>query len=415
MINLKNVAPKILKVLFFSYLVIALAFYGTPGSTIYANLLGVLLSVTFFTKVWSKEVELFFPFPIKILIIFMVYSILSTIIFSTSWTFLFTIFQVIMLIIIIYSLLYQFNLDDSYYWAITLGCLTIIFIQVIDGRPLLAFNVTIINRIGATAGNVNDYAFFLCTAINLILFSFYVDTKKKKIFFGNILKLIIILLFVMEISFLTLSKSGIILMSLSIIYFIYLFNKNSVTRKILAGIVVFIIYLVVNPNFILENFAVFARFTGMYDTLFIKGLSYEDGSTIQRLSLIKDGVRLWSERPLFGWGPGQYRWINNVDFGYYSHNNFIELLVNFGLLGFSLFYSIHLYIFRELLKLKKMKQRSNEVNWLLLMLFSLLIFDLTAVTYYNKIYFLNLAFILVKLKHLEKYFKLKKIINSNLN
>ena len=317
--------------------------------------------------------------------------------------------------LIIYNLLYQFNLYDFFYWAMILGCLLIIFLQVINGRSLLATEITVTERLGATAGNVNDYAFFLCTAINLILFSFYVDTKKKKIFFGNILKLIIILLFVIEISFFTLSKSGIILISLSIIYFIYLFNNNSVTRKILAGIVVFIIYLVVKPNFTGENFAVFDRFTGMYDTLSSSNLSNEDGSTIQRISLIKDGVRLWSERPLFGWGPGQYRWNNNVDFGYYSHNNFIELLVNFGLLGFSLFYYIHLYIIRELLKLKKMKQRNKEINWLLLMLFSLLIFDITAVTYYNKIYFLNLAFILVKLKHLEKYFKLKQIINTNLN
>jgi O-antigen ligase len=164
----------------------------------------------------------------------------------------------------------------------------------------------------------------------------------------------------------------------------------------------------VNPNSIEIEFSVFDRFLGMYDTLSDNSAS-EDASTSQRSDLITEGIRLWSERPLVGRGPGQYAWVNKVEYGVYSHNNFIEILVNFGLLGFLIFYSVHIYLLRKLFKLKKMKQRNNEVNWLLVMLFSLLIIDCTFVTYYNKIYFINLAFILVNVSKLETYFKLKMI------
>lgn len=407
MFNFKISNSSILRAILFLYLVFAIGLYGSPSMTIYPQLLGVLLSVVFFGSAPIKKSELFFPIPLKIFVIFLFFSFLSTILFSTSLGFLFTIFQVILLLIIVYNILLKSNTYGFFYWGITIGCLLIIFLQVIGGRPLIAIGLIILDRLGGTAGNVNDYAFILCTAVNLLLFSFYVDANKKKMFYWKILKLLIILLFAIEIIFFTLSKTGLVIILFSLIIFSFNYIiKSSVISKFLVVTAVLILYLMVNPNSIEIEFSVFDRFLGMYDTLSANSMN-EDGSTSQRLNLIIEGLRLWSERPLFGWGPGQYRWVNKVDFGYYSHNNFIEILVNFGLLGFLIFYSIHFYLLRKLFKLKKNKQRNNEVNWLLVMLFSLLIADITFVTYYNKIYVINLAFILVNVKKLEKYFQLK--------
>jgi O-antigen ligase len=407
MFNFKISNSSILRAILFLYLVFAIGLYGSPSLTIYPQLIGVLLAVVFFGSVLIKKSELFFPIPLKIFVIFLFFSFLSTFLFSTSWEFFFTILQVVILLIVVYNILLKSNTYGFYYWGITLGCLLIIFLQVIGGRPLIAIGVIVLERLGGTAGNVNDYAFILCTAINLLLFSFYVDANKKKMFYWKILKLLIILLFAIEITFFTLSKTGLIIMLFSFIIFSFNYIiKSSVISKFLVVTAVLILYLMVNPNSIEIEFSVFDRFLGMYDTLSANSTN-EDGSTSQRSNLIIEGLRLWSERPLFGWGPGQYRWVNKVDFGYYSHNNFIEILVNFGLLGFLIFYSIHFYLLRKLFKLKKMKQRNNEVNWLLVMLFSLLITDITYVTYYNKIYIICLAFILVNVKKLEKYFQLK--------
>lgn len=409
MFNFKISSSSILRAILFLYLVFAVGLYGAPNLTIYPQLIGVLLAVVFFGSVLNKKTVLVFTIPIKIFVIFLFYAFLFTILFSTSWEFFFTILQVILLLIIVYNILLKSNTYGFFYLGITIGCLLIIFLQVIGGRPLIAIGVIILDRLGGTAGNVNDYAFILCTAINLLLFSFYVDANKKKMFYWKILKLLIILLFAIEIIFFTLSKTGLIIMLFSFIIFSsnYII-KSSVISKFLVVTAVLILYLMVNPNSIEIEFSVFDRFLGMYDTLSDNSSSV-DASTSQRSDLITEGIRLWSERPLLGWGPGQYRWVNKVDFGVYSHNNFIELLVNFGLLGFFIFYSVHFYLLRKLFKLKKMKQRNNEVNWLLIMLFSLLIIDLTFVTYYNKIYVINLAFILVNVRKLETYFKLKII------
>ena len=407
MFNFKISNSSILRDILFLYLVFAIGLYGSPNLTIYPQLIGVLLTVVFFGSVLIKKAELVLTIPLKILVIFLFYAFFSTILFSTSLEFFFTIFQVILLFIVAYNILLKSNTYGFFYWGITIGCLLIIFLQVIGGRSLIAIGVIIIDRLGGTAGNVNDYAFILCTAINLLLFSFYVDANKKKMFYWKILKLLIILLFAIEITFFTLSKTGLIIMLFSFIIFSFNYIiKSSVISKFLVVTAVLILYLTFNPSSIEIEFSVFDRFLGMYDTL-SDNSSNEDGSTSQRSNLIIEGLRLWSERPLFGWGPGQYRWVNKVDFGYYSHNNYIEILVNFGLLGFLIFYSIHIYLLRKLFKLKKMKQRNNEVNWLLIMLFSLLITDITYVTYYNKIYIICLAFILVNVKKLEKYFQLK--------
>ena len=409
MFNFKISNSSILRAILFLYLVFAVGLYGSPNLTIYPQLIGVLLSVVFFGSVLIKKTVLVFTIPLKILVIFLFYAFLSTILFSTSLGFFFTILQVILLIIIVYNILLKSNTYGFFYWGITIGCLLIIFLQVIGGRPLIAIGIIILDRLGGTAGNVNDYAFILCTAINLLLFSFYVDANKKKMFYWKILKLLIILLFAIEIIFFTLSKTGLVIMLFSFIIFSFNYIiKSSVISKFLVVTAVLILYLMVNPNSIEIELSVFDRFLGMYDTL-SDNSSYEDGSTSQRSDLITEGIRLWPERPLLGWGPGQYASVNKVGFGVYSHNNFIEVLVNFGLLGFFIFYSVHIYLLRKLFKLKKMKQRNNEVNWLLVMLFSLLIIDLTFVTYYNKIYFINLAFILVNVRKLETYFKLKII------
>jgi O-antigen ligase len=194
-------------------------------------------------------------------------------------------------------------------------------------------------------------------------------------------------------------------------------NKTSFTRKILLFITGFILISVITPRVTLDAIVI-DRFENMLN--FSKSTKgkiyfYDDGSSEQRLNLIIDGIRLWSERPFFGWGANEYRYINKVTYDCYSHNNFIELLANFGLLGFFLFYFIHFYLFRKLLKLRKMNQRNDEINWLLLMLFSLLLVDMTFVTFYNKIYFIVLAFILANTMHLEKYFKLKKKLTKNEN
>lgn len=63
-----------------------------------------------------------------------------------------------------------------------------------------------------------------------------------------------------------------------------------------------------------------------------------DQSALERQDLILLGPHLMMQAPIFGHGFDQFRSISG--YGYYSHNNYIELGVNAGVLGLLLYYSV---------------------------------------------------------------------------
>ena len=63
----------------------------------------------------------------------------------------------------------------------------------------------------------------------------------------------------------------------------------------------------------------------------------------------------------------------------YSHNNYIEIMVNLGMMGFILYYSYYIFLIRKLW-LKK-NNASNLRNFFLAFMISLFVFELGAVTY----------------------------------
>lgn len=69
-----------------------------------------------------------------------------------------------------------------------------------------------------------------------------------------------------------------------------------------------------------------------------RALQGQDSSVNTRAAMIRDALELWSESPYVGRGIDQYRYV--ASFRTYSHNNYAELLVSFGLVGFALYYGL---------------------------------------------------------------------------
>ena len=85
--------------------------------------------------------------------------------------------------------------------------------------------------------------------------------------------------------------------------------------------------------------AVGYRFEALLTTL-INGAdtnaTYHNSSDV-RLLLIKYGIDLFKNRPIFGYGLDGYRIVTPLA-GYYAHNNYIEIMVDLGLIGLVLYY-----------------------------------------------------------------------------
>jgi hypothetical protein len=67
-----------------------------------------------------------------------------------------------------------------------------------------------------------------------------------------------------------------------------------------------------------------------------------DASMRERVYLLREGIELWLERPISGWGVDQFR--ERSGLFRYTHNNAIEVLANNGLLGFGALYMSYLLI-----------------------------------------------------------------------
>ncbi|MGH0052900.1 MAG: O-antigen ligase family protein, partial [Sphaerochaetaceae bacterium] len=58
--------------------------------------------------------------------------------------------------------------------------------------------------------------------------------------------------------------------------------------------------------------------------------------------MIQDGWQMFLENPLFGKGLNAFREI--VDYKMYSHNNYIEILVSWGIVGFLWYYGFLVFL-----------------------------------------------------------------------
>ncbi len=188
-------------------------------------------------------------------------------------------------------------------------------------------------------------------------------------------------------------------------------------KAILAVVVALAIYSVISSNDIIKRtrnlilgFAVLAlvfemilnipflydiigyRMEGMMNYFNNSG-GEVDASTSTRMKLIEYGMTWFSSSPLFGHGIDNYRNLLSQVSGLttYAHNNFVELLVDVGLVGFASYYYIHI---RSLVGYLRNRRNADNLQVLAIsILVVLLITDYGLVSYFNK--FINLLLCLI--------------------
>ena len=121
----------------------------------------------------------------------------------------------------------------------------------------------------------------------------------------------------------------------------------------------------------------FIRLTGMFDFISSNDAN-DDYSTFERLDLINTGWDYFTKKPLLGYGIGSSNYLLK---GNYFHNNYIQLLVEVGIVGFLLFYSIYYYIIKTLWTYRNNSYSTLMLSMLIVQLFS----DINNATYYSKL------------------------------
>jgi len=122
-----------------------------------------------------------------------------------------------------------------------------------------------------------------------------------------------------------------------------------------------------------------------------------DNSTELRSDMIKYGLIWFTEHPILGIGIDNYKYLSVNLFGMYryAHNNYIELLVGTGIVGFTAFYSMYFYLIKRLFKLRKSDDSIAQIFLLILLI--QLFCDIASVSYlYKSTYiYLIMAFVCI--------------------
>lgn len=236
----------------------------------------------------------------------------------------------------IYVYLFTFTLFSKYdltkYWD------KIVIIETIYFSILFFYNYWVITSLGISFALIEAY-------ICIMMLPFILLVKKKK----NIL---IALLFIIAI--LSGKRTGTLALSLPIIYYIFTSSRN-LTGKIKAIFtIIFIALLITLLGFIFFE----EQFTNIIDRF--QNIQEDKGSG--RTDIFAQVIILFQNslptEKLFGHG------YNTViaQIGYSAHNDFLEVIYDYGYLGFILYIAIYFSIIGRILSLKQLKLKRNIVT-----------------------------------------------------
>lgn len=370
--------------------------------TIIENLVALMLIMMLFLSIAiSRDKKVFIGNEHLLLYTFILLNAALLLLSISSFRRYLTFFLVITLFFAAHQVLYKTKRTISIEYGLFLS-IVIIFLM----NPGIIINAYSIGseRISFTFANPNTYAYLLLLA-SLLFIKRLVFTKDLQSNYLKIVFTVFILFCWYQIVYLTGSRKDTISIII-ILIFIFLFiykNSNYLSRIILIAFMALVGYYLYS---LLAESYIFSRLMELFISI---GSDNYGGSVRLRGVMIEKALELWSEKPFLGWGFDSFRYVSG--FGKYSHNNYMELLVNSGLIGFVVFYSIYLVVLYKMFKHIKNKGCMNGNDyWILLIICVCLFRDMAFVSYYNKLFYLNLAIIVFEINNLKiNTYKLKKI------
>lgn len=239
-----------------------------------------------------------------------------------------------------------------------------IFIMVNEWSLLLEGGT----RIGDSAsGNVNTVAMYLGTFSILSIYK--VIYEKKTVY-------LVFYIFQVIFMMLTGSKKALIFILISLILLLILKNRTKLHKYLLPliiSIASFSILLTTDffYNIIGQRTLDFLAACGFQ----IEGAS-DSNSTTLRLLMYQMGLQAFLQSPLIG--NGWFYFSAYSGLGTYSHNNYIELLVTYGIIGFLAYYSMFTYV---LYKISKYMIYNDYAKLYFTLILTSLINDTAAITF----------------------------------
>ena len=288
----------------------------------------------------------------------------------------------LMLVMIIMTMLLLVNnpsdlIFEIFVHSFTLSTVAIsLYVLVNEFDSILTGGV----RVGdSVSGNVNTLALRLGMLSIPALYKIIFESNIKYILPYTISAMLILL---------TGSKKGLLIIILGIVLFFVYKYKFNLHKYILPTIIVLILFVFIFTNEYLYNIIGYR----IVDFLGSVGFEFETASTSVstelRLSMNDQAIAAFKQNPFFGGGWSYFSYFSGL--GTYSHNNYLELLVNYGLVGFSLYYSMYVILLKKLFKVLRV---DNKAIVFIISILLILITDIASVSFSSNL--LNYLILLI--------------------
>jgi len=366
-------------------------------------LIGVSFLVDFFLSKDKASINTFF----KIYIAFVLLTLLSSFL---SEDFVYAARKSLTQFLIFFNIFIIYNINKKYnnYMYLVYGiffALVINFLWLIGVIDLgLTYNGW---RFQGTVLQANNFVFILMFGMMMAIYILSLEETRE------LFKVIMYTVFIISLYmvFFTASKAGLISsMILAILLVLLSVNYRNifvVLFMLLAGYIIFSYTELISV--ILDHSTLDLEYTWVnlleridsFSTGVGVGNTSTETSTTLRIKMIHDAFGMWSDSPIFGNGIAAFE----IKYGHYSHNNIMELLVSFGLLGFILYYLLYVYMF---IQIKKIKKKSLRVIFILFLILFFL-FDQSIVSYTGKFKILALFILYLSIQNsIRRYESVKE-------
>ena len=316
-----------------------------------------------------------FDFPVFgiPLICFLIYALMCTCITTQEWTSCKTLSLITILCVFIASFLIQ---AKKPLWGLWLYAFSgLVFAACLFVDSLSSGFSSLFGRFGQSFGNLNSVGLYLSTWLGSVLALICFLHRPSK------WALLVVGLVALGSVALTGSRGAMVCVYLEAVCFLFfILGKKKWWISLLIVFVVTAVGIITLS--LMPSISLIDRFKEALSTVF--GGSEYDASTALRIEMIGDGLSLFKDNAIFGYGLGGFA--ANTSYGTYSHATLIELLVSTGLFGTALFLFAFGYLAYRLFM--------DGKGMLSLTLLSLLIPELFfGVVLYSKYFFVFMAII----------------------
>ncbi len=142
-----------------------------------------------------------------------------------------------------------------------------------------------------------------------------------------------------------------------------------------------------------------------------------DASIEERIFFTEKAIYLFKENPIIGYGMNNFKtFMGEINYSHkaYSHNNYLEILSTLGIVGFSIYYSMFVYLLTQSVRfMVKEKLNFNRDALLFLMLIIVIFVSFWCVNYQNEYYIIIYILMYMNVKLHVKDLKDEQNIQSN--